>query len=101
MPVFSTPEEYNNGYVPSGNALPKPEGFDVSPPKGTNPPPKTVVSNTSHLDMLFSSTSDFFFSCGNNFHKNTKVNAYIVGASKCLRDIQTHAQYINSMAGKF
>ncbi|ECJ2531406.1 BRO-like protein [Salmonella enterica subsp. salamae] len=26
---------------------------------------------------------------------------YIVGASKCLRDIQTHAQYINSMAGKF
>ncbi|EON6569948.1 Bro-N domain-containing protein [Salmonella enterica] len=27
--------------------------------------------------------------------------SYIVGASKCLRDIQTHAQYINSMAGKF
>ncbi|WP_028120219.1 BRO-N domain-containing protein [Escherichia coli] len=27
--------------------------------------------------------------------------SYIVGASKCLRDIQTHTQYINSMAGKF
>lgn len=27
--------------------------------------------------------------------------SYIVGSSKCLRDIQTHAQYINSMAGKF
>lgn len=27
--------------------------------------------------------------------------SYIVSASKCLRDIQTHAQYINSMAGKF
>ncbi|ECP8397432.1 Bro-N domain-containing protein [Salmonella enterica subsp. enterica serovar Matopeni] len=27
--------------------------------------------------------------------------SYIVGASKCMRDIQTHAQYINSMASKF
>ncbi|EDY3268588.1 BRO-like protein [Salmonella enterica] len=27
--------------------------------------------------------------------------SYIVGASKCLRDIQTHTQYINSMASKF
>lgn len=27
--------------------------------------------------------------------------SYIVGASKCLHDIQTHAQYINSMTGKF
>ncbi|EAT9255679.1 BRO-like protein [Salmonella enterica subsp. enterica] len=27
--------------------------------------------------------------------------SYIVGASKCLRDIQTHTQYINSVAGKF
>ncbi|MDJ7111797.1 Bro-N domain-containing protein [Salmonella enterica] len=27
--------------------------------------------------------------------------SYIVGASKCLRDIQTHAQYIDNMAGKF
>ncbi|HEE0039840.1 TPA: ORF6N domain-containing protein [Citrobacter freundii] len=27
--------------------------------------------------------------------------SYIVGASKCLRDIQTHTQYINSMAVKF
>ncbi|EJI6850255.1 ORF6N domain-containing protein [Salmonella enterica] len=27
--------------------------------------------------------------------------SYIVGASKCLREIQTHTQYINSMAGKF
>ena len=31
----------------------------------------------------------------------TTMISYIVGASKCLRDIQTHAQYINSMAGKF
>lgn len=31
----------------------------------------------------------------------TAMMSYIVGASKCLRDIQTHAQYINSMAGKF
>lgn len=31
----------------------------------------------------------------------TAMVSYIVGASKCLRDIRTHAQYINSMAGKF
>lgn len=31
----------------------------------------------------------------------TAMVSYIVGASKCLRDIQTHAQYINSIAGKF
>lgn len=30
----------------------------------------------------------------------TAMVSYIVGASKCLRDIQTHAQYINSVAGK-
>lgn len=30
----------------------------------------------------------------------TMVN-YIVGASKCLRDIQTHAQFINKSAGEF
>lgn len=31
----------------------------------------------------------------------TAMMSYIVGASKCLRDIQTHTQYINSIAGKF
>ncbi|HGZ2415654.1 TPA: Bro-N domain-containing protein [Citrobacter freundii] len=31
----------------------------------------------------------------------TAMMSYIVGASKCLRDIQTHTQYINSMTGKF
>ncbi|WP_410698242.1 BRO-N domain-containing protein [Citrobacter freundii] len=31
----------------------------------------------------------------------TAMVSYIVGASKCLRDIQTHAQYINSVADKF
>ncbi|EBV6221039.1 BRO-N domain-containing protein [Salmonella enterica] len=31
----------------------------------------------------------------------TAMVSYIVGASKCLRDIQTHAQYINSISGKF
>ncbi|ECM3199766.1 BRO-like protein [Salmonella enterica subsp. enterica serovar Corvallis] len=31
----------------------------------------------------------------------TAMMSYIVGASKCLRDIQTHVQYINSMTGKF
>lgn len=31
----------------------------------------------------------------------TAMMSYIVGASKCLRDILTHTQYINSMAGKF
>ncbi|EMW0953884.1 BRO-like protein [Citrobacter freundii] len=35
------------------------------------------------------------------FSEVTTMMNYIVGASKCLRDIQTHAQYINSMAGKF
>lgn len=35
------------------------------------------------------------------FTEVTAMMNYIVGASKCLRDIQTHAQYINSMAGKF
>lgn len=31
----------------------------------------------------------------------TAMMSYIVGASKCLRNIQTHTQYINSMASKF
>lgn len=31
----------------------------------------------------------------------TTMISYIVGASKCLRDIRTHAQYINSQAGEF
>ncbi|WP_445441706.1 BRO-N domain-containing protein [Citrobacter freundii] len=35
------------------------------------------------------------------FSEVTAMMNYIVGASKCLRDIQTHTQYINSMAGKF
>ncbi|EMB4317925.1 Bro-N domain-containing protein [Citrobacter freundii] len=35
------------------------------------------------------------------FSEVTAMMNYIVGASKCLRDIQTHAQYISSMAGKF
>ncbi|ECD2897366.1 hypothetical protein GJ849_03280 [Salmonella enterica] len=59
MPVFSTPDEYNNGYVPSGNVLPAPTGFDVPPPKGTNPPPEMVVSDTSHIDMLFSPSGGY------------------------------------------
>ncbi|ECF5971277.1 hypothetical protein FNI63_07730 [Salmonella enterica subsp. salamae] len=35
------------------------------------------------------------------FSEVTAMMNYIVGASKCLRDIQTHAQYINSQAGGF
>ncbi|HFY6328939.1 TPA: Bro-N domain-containing protein [Salmonella enterica subsp. enterica serovar Typhimurium] len=35
------------------------------------------------------------------FSEVTAMMNYIVGASKCLRDIQTHTQYINNMAGKF
>lgn len=35
------------------------------------------------------------------FSEVTAMMNYIVGASKCLRDIQTHTQYINSMASKF
>ncbi|HBC2887388.1 BRO-like protein [Citrobacter freundii] len=35
------------------------------------------------------------------FSEVTAMMNYIVGASKCLRDIQTHAQYIDNMAGKF
>ncbi|HFS5807934.1 TPA: Bro-N domain-containing protein [Citrobacter farmeri] len=31
----------------------------------------------------------------------TTMISYIVGASKCLRDIQTHAQYINSQTSGF
>ncbi len=31
----------------------------------------------------------------------TTMMSYIVGVNKCLRDIQTHAQYINSQAGGF
>lgn len=31
----------------------------------------------------------------------TTMISYIVGASKCLRDIRTHAQYITSLAGEF
>lgn len=31
----------------------------------------------------------------------TTMISYIVGVSKCLRDISTHAQYINSQAGEF
>lgn len=35
------------------------------------------------------------------FSEVTAMMNYIVGSSKCLRDIQTHAQYIDNMAGKF
>lgn len=35
------------------------------------------------------------------FSEVTAMMNYIVGASKCLRDIQTHTQYIDNMAGKF
>ena len=31
----------------------------------------------------------------------TTMFCYIVGVSKCLRDIQTHAEYINDKAGFF
>lgn len=31
----------------------------------------------------------------------TTMISYIVGVSKCLRDIQTHVQYINSQASGF
>ncbi|EJV7431266.1 BRO-like protein [Escherichia coli] len=52
------------------------------------------------MDLLRKMDSD-----GHNvegaFSEVTAMMNYIVGASKCLRDIQTHAQYINSMAGKF
>ncbi|QGH62739.1 hypothetical protein [Serratia proteamaculans] len=39
MPVYATPEELNNGFAPSGNALSEPRGFDVSLPEGVNPKP--------------------------------------------------------------
>ncbi|WP_447716879.1 hypothetical protein [Pluralibacter gergoviae] len=40
MPVYATPDEFNNGFVPSASALPEPTGFDVSLPEGTNPEPQ-------------------------------------------------------------
>lgn len=40
MPVFSLPEKYSNGYTPGGSILPKPTGFDVPLPEGTNPEPQ-------------------------------------------------------------
>ncbi|ENT6193467.1 hypothetical protein ACFDZY_002750 [Salmonella enterica] len=55
MPVYSTPDEYSNGYIPPGSALPKKEGFDAHPPKGTNPPPITEVEkDSSPLSGIFS-----------------------------------------------
>lgn len=39
MPIYPTPDEYGNGYVPAGSALQEPAGFDVSLPAGTNPEP--------------------------------------------------------------
>lgn len=39
MPVYATPEELNNGFSPSSNALSQPMGFDVSLPEGANPKP--------------------------------------------------------------
>ena len=56
MPIYSTPDEYSNGYVPSGNVLPKPEGFDVPPPKGTNPAPlATTAQDQNFATTLLSS----------------------------------------------
>ncbi|HIC0658550.1 TPA: hypothetical protein ACWZTY_004163 [Klebsiella pneumoniae] len=40
MPIYPTPDEYGNGYVPAGSALQEPAGFDVSLPAGTNPEPQ-------------------------------------------------------------
>ncbi|HEE0039843.1 TPA: hypothetical protein R8G25_000397 [Citrobacter freundii] len=40
MPVYSSPEELNNGFTPAGSVLPAPTGFDVPLPEGTNPEPQ-------------------------------------------------------------
>ncbi|EFR5927867.1 hypothetical protein HYK08_002449 [Salmonella enterica] len=40
MPVYSSPEEFSNGFTPAGNVLPAPTGFDVPLPEGTNPEPQ-------------------------------------------------------------
>lgn len=40
MPVYPLTDELKNGYIPSGNVLPEPTGFDVPPPEGVNPKPQ-------------------------------------------------------------
>lgn len=40
MPVYSSPEELNNGFTPADSVLPAPTGFDVPLPEGTNPDPQ-------------------------------------------------------------
>lgn len=39
MPVYPTPDESNNGFLPAGSALQEPAGFDVPLPEGSNPEP--------------------------------------------------------------
>jgi hypothetical protein len=39
MPVYPTPDESGNGYLPAGSALQEPTGFDVPLPEGSNPEP--------------------------------------------------------------
>lgn len=40
MPVYATPDDFNNRFIPSTSALTEPSGFDVSLPEGTNPEPQ-------------------------------------------------------------
>ncbi|ECE6694102.1 hypothetical protein KWC22_000253 [Salmonella enterica] len=40
MPVYSSPEELSNGFIPARSVLPAPTGFDVPLPEGANPEPQ-------------------------------------------------------------
>ena len=65
--------------------------------------PEGVVGLTEHsllMNLLNKMQDDGHDVSGAAAEFTTMVN-YIVGVSQCLRDIRTHAQYINSMAGKF
>ncbi|WP_313021308.1 BRO-N domain-containing protein [Atlantibacter hermannii] len=65
--------------------------------------PEGVVGLTEYsmlMNMLRQMEEDGHDVSGAAAEFTTMVN-YIVGASKCLRDIQTHAQFINNSAGEF
>ncbi|MBT0726818.1 hypothetical protein HGT73_05375 [Rosenbergiella australiborealis] len=67
MPVYASPDQIANGFMPSGSALPEAEGFDVSLPEGVNPQPaaqKPSVWNAAFnqnnvLSGLFRSAPQF------------------------------------------
>jgi len=91
MPVYPTPDEYSNGYTPSGNDRPQLTGFDVQLQEGTNPAPQPEAPSVwgaafrKHNVMagLFRPAPDFENQEGYNpFIDTDEINGYEAWATR-------------------